>query len=128
MLSHDMQVLSIFNTRPQIYHNTQQIREIHERFLTQLQAITPNSSSQLPEGAQDLVSRGLSRRLGAIDLPGLKGLQNRSLRTRNFKASIQQRLKATLSADPLEAQEVAREIDKLVSNRASVGCWLEDIY
>ncbi|KAJ5161394.1 hypothetical protein N7492_006786 [Penicillium capsulatum] len=105
-------VLSIFNTRPQIYHNLQQIREIHERFLAQLHITTPHSASHVPEGAQDLVSRGLSKRLGAIDLSGLKGLQNRSLRTRNFKATIQQRLKA-MAADPLEGLEVAREIDKL---------------
>lgn len=65
------------------------------------------------------MSRGLSKRLGAIDLPRLKGLQNRSLRTRNFKATIQERLK-TMTADPMEGLEVAREIDKLVSPRYSV--------
>ncbi|KAJ5679848.1 hypothetical protein N7462_008092 [Penicillium macrosclerotiorum] len=101
-------VLSIFNTRPQIYHNIQRIREIHERFLTQLQTISPMSASQSPEGASDLLSRGVSK----LDLPGLKGLQNRSLRTRNFKATINQRLQA-FAAEPVEALEVAREIDKL---------------
>lgn len=106
--------LSIFDTRPEIYHNIQKIRGIHENFLTQLQTITPMSSSQALDDASDRVTRGLSKRLGAIYLPGLKGLQNRSLRTRNFKATINRRLKA-MQAEPLEALEVARAVEILVS-------------
>lgn len=75
------------------------------------------SASSATEGVSDLVSRGLSKSLGVMDLAGLKNLQNRSLRTRSMKASIKQRLKA-LAAEPLETLEVAREIDKLVSNVA----------
>jgi hypothetical protein len=76
------------------------------------------SASPATEGVSDLVSRGLSKSLGVMDLAGLKNLQNRSLRTRSMKASIKQRLKS-LTAEPLEALEVAREIDKLVSHGAS---------
>lgn len=107
-------VLSIFETRPEINQNIQQILGIHEKFLTQLQTISPMSSSQATDGASDLAPRGLSKRLGAIDLSGLKGLQNRSLRIRNFKASINQRLKA-MQAEPLEALEVARAVENLAS-------------
>lgn len=71
------------------------------------------SSSQTPDDASDLVTRGLSKRLGGIDLHGLKGLHNRSLRTRNFKATINRRLKA-MQAEPLEALEVARAVEILV--------------
>lgn len=110
-------MLSIFNTRPQIYHNIQRIREIHEHFLIQLQAVSPTSASPISEEATDLISRRISKRLSAIDLSGFKGLQHRSLRSRNLKASINQRMKA-MAAEPLEALEVVREIDKLVSYSA----------
>ncbi|OKO90265.1 hypothetical protein PENSUB_13398 [Penicillium subrubescens] len=91
---------------------TGKIRGIHENFLTQLQTISPMSSSQAPDDASDLTARGLSKRLGGIDLPGLKVLQNRSLRTRNFKATINRRLKP-MQAEPLEALEVARAVEIL---------------
>lgn len=107
-------VLSIFETRPEINQNIQQILGIHEKFLTQLQTISPMSSSQATDGASNLAPGGLSKRLAAIDLSGLKGLQNRSLRIRNFKASINQRLKA-MQAEPLEALEVARAVENLAS-------------
>lgn len=107
-------VLSIFDTRPEIYHNIQKIRSIHENFLTQLQTISPMSSLQAPDDASGLATRGLTKRLGGIDLPGLKGLQNRSLKTRNLKATINRRLKG-MQAEPLEALEVARAVEILVS-------------
>lgn len=107
-------VLSIFETRPEINQNIQQILGIHENFLAQLQTLSPMSSSRATDGASDLATRGLSKRLGGIDLSGLKGLQNRSLRIRNFKASIDQRLKA-MQAEPLEALEVARAVENLAS-------------
>ena len=103
----------MLDTRPQIYHNIHRIREIHERFLALLQTASPMSALPLPDEASDLVSRGLSKRLSTLDLPGLKGLQNRSLRTRKLKASTNQRFKA-LAAESLEGLEVAREIEKLV--------------
>lgn len=78
------------------------------------------SASSVHEGVSDLVSRGLSKGLGVMDLAGLKNLQNRSLRTRSMKATLKQRLKS-LTAEPLEALEVARELDRLVSYGAS-GC------
>lgn len=73
------------------------------------------SSSQAADGASNPATRGLSKRLGGIDLPGLKGLQSRSLRTRSFKATINRRLKA-MQAEPLEALEVARAVENLVSH------------
>lgn len=103
----------MFDTRPQIYHNIHRIREIHERFLALLQTASPMSALPLPDEASDLVSRGLSKRLSTLDLPGLKGLQSRSPRTRKLKASTNQRFKA-LAAESLEGLEVAREIEKLV--------------
>lgn len=103
----------MFDTRPQIYHNIHRIREIHERFLALLQTVSPMSALPLPGEASDGISRGLSKRLNTLDLPGLKGLQNRSLRARKLKASTNQRFKA-LAAESLEGLEVAREIEKLV--------------
>lgn len=101
-----VQILSIVNTRPEIYHNIQRIRGIHERFLAQLQTTTPSSATNPDEpGFSEMISRSVSKRLG--DIPVLK---NRSLRTRKFKASVNK----ALAAEPLEALEVAREIDKLV--------------
>jgi hypothetical protein len=105
----------MFNTRPQIYHNIQRIRETHEHFLTQLQTSSPMSALPHEDAASEFVSRGLSKRLGTLDLPGLKGLHPRSLRTRSLKASISQRYKA-LAAESLEGLEVAREIEKLVGS------------
>lgn len=113
-LTEGRKVLSIFVTRPEINQNIQQILGIHENFLTQLQTISPMSSSLPTDSASDLATRGLSKRLGGIDLSGLKGLQNRSLRIRNLKASINQRLKA-MQAEPLEALEVARAVENLAS-------------
>lgn len=109
-----IQILSMFNTRPQIYHNVQQIREIHERFLIMLERASPMSARSNQDEASDFVSRSLSKRLSTLDLPGLKGLQTRSLRTRSLKASMKQHFK-TLVAESLEGLEVAREIEKLVS-------------
>lgn len=84
---------------------------MHERFLAQIQATTPSSATSIGEpGLSDAISRGVAKRLSGIDIPGLK---NHSLRTRNFRATVKQRLKA-LAAEPLEALEVAREIDRLV--------------
>ncbi|KAJ5662540.1 uncharacterized protein N7477_010156 [Penicillium maclennaniae] len=105
-------VLSMLNTRPQIYHNVQRMCEIHEHFLIQLEKVSPMSASPHGDQASDLVSRGLSKRIGTLDLPGLKGLQSRSLRTRSFKASINQHYKS-LIAESLEGLEVAREVEKL---------------
>jgi hypothetical protein len=104
----------MINIRPQIYHNVQQIREIHEQFLIMLKRASPMSARSNKDEASDFVSRSLSKRLGTLDLPGLKRLQTRSLRTRSLKASMKQRFK-TLAAESLEGLEVAREIEKLVS-------------
>lgn len=65
-------------------------------------------------GASELTSRGITKRIGSLDLGSLKGLQQRSLRTRSLKASVNQRLMA-LTAEPTEGLEVARELEKLVS-------------
>lgn len=71
--------------------------------------MTPKSSFTEGEIAA-LASRGLQKRLSTIDLSDLK---NRSLRTRSMKTKMNSRIMA-MGADPYEALEVAREIDKLV--------------
>ncbi|KXG53243.1 uncharacterized protein PGRI_002930 [Penicillium griseofulvum] len=118
-------ILTIFSTRREIYDNVQDILEIHERFLTQLQAASPMSASQAQQaGVSELTSRGIAKRIGTLDLGGLRGLQQRSLRTRSLKASINQRLMA-LSAEPAEVLDVAREFDRLdvALLRRSVANW-----
>jgi hypothetical protein len=109
-------VLSIFSARAQIQRNIQQICHIHESFQGRLQEASPLSSRQDTTEASDFVSRGLSKRLGGIDLRGLKSLPSRSLRTRSLKAAVDQRRKS-LVADPFEVLEVAREIDRLVCSK-----------
>ena len=100
------QILTIFDTRREIYDNIQEILGIHERFLTQLQTASPMSAPRAQQaGVSELTSRGITKRIGTIDLGSLKGLQQRSLRTRSLKA---------LTAEPTEGLEVARELGKLV--------------
>lgn len=109
----DLKVLPMLNIRPQIYHNIQKIREIHESFLAQIQTISPMSADPAPEGLPNFLPRSkISKRLS---VPGLRGLQSKSLRTRKLKAAFDQHLKA-LVAEPMECLEVVREIDKLVSH------------
>ncbi|KAJ5522497.1 hypothetical protein N7527_006612 [Penicillium freii] len=106
-------ILTIFDTRREIYDNIQEILGIHERFLTQLQTASPMSAPQSQQaGVSELSSRGITKRIGTIDLGSLKGLQQRSLRTRSLKASVNRRLMA-LTAEPTEGLEVARELGKL---------------
>ncbi|KAI2730180.1 hypothetical protein CBS147332_2032 [Penicillium roqueforti] len=106
-------ILTIFDTRREIYDNIQEILGIHERFLNQLQRASPMSAPQAQQaGASELTSRGITKRIGSLDLGSLKGLQQRSLRTRSLKASVNQRLMA-LTAEPTEGLEVARELEKL---------------
>ncbi|KAJ5769823.1 uncharacterized protein N7511_001874 [Penicillium nucicola] len=106
-------VLTIFSARHEISHNIQEILGLHEQFLIQLQTISPMSEPHVEQaGLSELASRGISKRLGTIDLGSLKGLQHRSLRARTLKASISQRLKV-LTAEPREALEVARVIEHL---------------
>ncbi|KAK4865547.1 hypothetical protein LT330_009335 [Penicillium expansum] len=118
-------ILTIFETRREIYDNIQEILEIHERFLTQLQTASPMSAPQAQQaGASELTSRGITKRIGSIDLGSLKGLQQRSLRTRSLKASVNRRLMA-LTAEPTEGLEVARELGKLdvALLRRSIANW-----
>ena len=115
MCSMNPQILTIFDTRREIYDNIQEILGIHERCLSQLQTASPFSAPQAQQaGASELMSRGITKRIGSLDLGSLKGLQQRSLRTRSLKASVNQRLMA-LTAEPTEGLEVARELGKLVS-------------
>lgn len=108
------QVLTIFSTRREIYENIQEILGIHERFLSQLQTISPMSAPQAQQAsASELTSWGITKRIGTIDLGSLRGRQQRSMRSRTLKASINKRLQA-LSAEPTEAVEVARELERLV--------------
>lgn len=109
-----LQVLTIFSTRREIYDNVQEILGIHERFLAQLEAISPMSASQIQQaGSSELTSRGITKRISNIDIGSLKGLHQRSMRTRTLKASINKRLQA-LTAEPTEAGEIARELERLV--------------
>ncbi|KAJ5505309.1 hypothetical protein N7453_004266 [Penicillium expansum] len=88
-------ILTIFETRREIYDNIQEILEIHERFLTQLQTASPMSAPQAQQaGASELTSRGITKRLD------------------HSKASVNRRLMA-LTAEPTEGLEVARELGKL---------------
>ncbi|OQE01778.1 hypothetical protein PENSOL_c003G02775 [Penicillium solitum] len=106
-------ILTIFDTRREIYDNIQEILGIHERFLTQLQTASPMSVPRAQQaGVSELTSRGITKRIGTIDLGSLKGLQQRSLRTRSLKASVNRRLMA-LTAEPKEGLDVARELGKL---------------
>ncbi|KAJ5621420.1 hypothetical protein N7528_006203 [Penicillium herquei] len=105
-------VLSMLNVRTQIRHNIQQMHEIHERFLRNLGEMSPQSAHPPPDDALDFVSRGLSKRLGNIELPGLKGRPHRSLRTRSMKTEMEKRRRSLMS-EPGEALEVAREIEAL---------------
>ncbi|KAJ5961498.1 hypothetical protein N7501_006439 [Penicillium viridicatum] len=106
-------ILTIFDTRREIYDNIQEILGIHEHFLIQLQTASPMSAPQAQQaGVSELTSRGIAKRIGTIDLGSLKGLQQRSLRTRSLKASVNRRLMA-LTAEPTEGLEVARELEKL---------------
>ncbi|KAJ6014827.1 hypothetical protein N7540_009418 [Penicillium herquei] len=105
-------VLSMLNVRTQIRQNIQQIHDIHERFLSNLGERSPQSAHQPPDDALDFVSYGLSKRLGNIELPGLKGRPHRSLRTRSMKAEMKKRRRSLMS-EPGEALEVAREIEAL---------------
>jgi hypothetical protein len=115
MCSVHVQVFTIFSARHEIAHNIQEILGLHEQFLLHLQRISPMSEPHVEQaGLSELASRGISKRLGAMDLGSLKGLQQRSLRARTLKASISQRLKV-LAAEPKEALEVARGIEHLVS-------------
>ncbi|CAI7572756.1 unnamed protein product [Penicillium glandicola] len=114
-------VLTIFDTRREIYDNIQEILGIHERFLTQIQAASPMSAPQAQQAtASELTSRGITKRIGTMDLGSLRGLQQRSLRTRALKASVNQHL-MTLAAEPSEGLEVARELEKLASIGISMG-------
>lgn len=111
-----IQVLILFSIRPEICDNIETIRELHDRFLTQLQNVIPKSNLPAEEIA-GLACRGLQTRLSAIDLRGLKVMHNKSLRTRTMKARTDIRMKS-VGTDPREAWEVTREIDNLVSSHA----------
>lgn len=97
--------------RPAIYHNVQKLREIHEHFLAQLQNVSPPKSATTDAELANLISGGLSKH---SSLRGFRSLQNRSLRTRNFKQKFNLRVKL-IAADPTEARDVARVIQSLVS-------------
>lgn len=55
-----------------------------------------------------------------MDLGHFRRPHNRSLRTRNLKATVDIRIKAVV-ADPFEARIVARELDKLVIEPVPCG-------
>lgn len=103
----------ILRTRPAVYRNIQRIRQMHEYFLARLRVVTPKSA-EIPEAeVSGLLFRGLQERWSSMDLSRFKKPTNRSLRTRNLKATVDSRIKA-VAAEPLEALQVARELDELV--------------
>lgn len=108
-----LQILTIFSTRREIHDNIQEMLAMHEQFLVRLQAVSPMSALNAQRADDlELTSRGISKRL-STNLGGFKGLQQRSLRSRTLRASINQHFKI-LHAEPKEAGEVAREIATLV--------------
>lgn len=108
------QILTIFNIRRKISDNVQDMLNMHEQFLVKLQTASPMSALHAQRaGDLELTSRGISKRL-STNLGSLRGFQQRSLRSRTMKASVNQRLRA-LTADPAEALDVARNIAELVS-------------
>ncbi|KAI2795230.1 hypothetical protein POX_a01835 [Penicillium oxalicum] len=106
-----IQVVSFFEFRPQLSQCIEEICLVHERFLRQLQAITPMSSPE-PDVSSSLASRGLAKRFSSINLSSLKRMRSRSLRAMNFKAIVTQRVRAA-KAEPSEALEVARALDNM---------------
>jgi hypothetical protein len=85
---------------------------MHEHFLAQLQVVTPMSREDL--GKEISAIRELQDRWSSsIDLKHFKKSQNRSLRTRNLKATIGSRIRKA-TAEPSEAVRVAKELNKLV--------------
>ncbi|KAE8417710.1 Dbl homology domain-containing protein [Aspergillus pseudocaelatus] len=109
-------VLFLFSTRPEIYHNLHQIREIHEGLLARIRKVTPMSSLAAVEYDR-LVPHGVHERFNPTDLSP-RAFQNISMRTRYFKKSVLSRFKA-LAAETNEALEVAVEIGKLSTSFAT---------
>ncbi|KAL1873349.1 hypothetical protein Plec18167_006399 [Paecilomyces lecythidis] len=103
---------SLLPARPTIYHTLQKIRRIHEIFLEQLRIISPKSEEPVDSEISKLPVRTLHEKWSSMDLGHFRRPHNRSLRTRNLKATVDIRIKAVV-ADPFEARIVARELDKL---------------
>ncbi|OGM50069.1 rho guanyl nucleotide exchange factor [Aspergillus bombycis] len=103
-------VLFLFSTRPEIYHNLHQIRELHEDLLARIRKVTPMSILAAEEYDR-LVPHGVHERFNPTDL-SLRALRNRSIRICHFKKSVLSRFKE-LAAEANEALEVAVEIGKL---------------
>ncbi|KNG87566.1 rho guanyl nucleotide exchange factor [Aspergillus nomiae NRRL 13137] len=103
-------VLFLLSTRPEIYHNLHQIRELHEDLLARIRKVTPMSTLAAEEYDR-LVPHGVHGRFNPTDLSP-RALRNRSMRTCHFKKSVISRFKA-LAAEANEALEVAVEIGKL---------------
>ena len=101
------------NARTQIQNNTQRMCEVHERFLHRLQEKLPSSTGKPPDEGAEAISRGLSKKLAAIDLTSLR---NRSFRTRTLKAGVEKR-RRSIFAEPNETLDAAREIEALVSKK-----------
>jgi hypothetical protein len=96
-------------TRPAIYQDLQRLLQMHETFKERLQVVSPLSVESPPAEASTL--HILQEKLR--DLPRFKKSPSQSLRTRNFKATIDSRLKRAI-AEPSEALKVAQELEKLV--------------
>ncbi|KAJ9236300.1 hypothetical protein DTO166G5_4062 [Paecilomyces variotii] len=103
---------SFLPARPTICHTLQKIRRIHEIFLEQLRIISPKSEEPVDGEISKLPVRTLHEKWSSMDLGHFRRPHNRSLRTRNLKATVDIRIKA-VAADPFEARIVARELDRL---------------
>lgn len=68
--------------------------------------------------------RTLHEKWSSMDLGHFRRPHNRSLRTRNLKATVDIRIKA-VAADPFEARIVARELDRLVNLPMPAEWWMD---
>ncbi|KKK21916.1 hypothetical protein AOCH_003650 [Aspergillus ochraceoroseus] len=95
------------SARAEVYHNVQRIRETHEHFYQQIRAVVPIAKADLGKPLYNVSQKELQ----AVDW-SFKGIQSRSARMHNLKASLNYRHKAS-TAEAHEALVVAREIGKL---------------
>ncbi|THC97187.1 hypothetical protein EYZ11_003352 [Aspergillus tanneri] len=103
-------VLLLFSTRLEIYHNLQQIRGTHVAFLVQIRNTIPTCSFAGAE-VNCLTPNRLPKHSSSVDL-GLKALHHRPLRTHNPTKGFNHRHRK-FTADASEALEAAYEIGKL---------------
>ncbi|KAI9370864.1 hypothetical protein BJX61DRAFT_513740 [Aspergillus egyptiacus] len=106
-------LLVIISGRPEIYHNVQRLRDIHESFLSRIRKISPISS--LPRAEFERIVLQTQKRPHAVDL-SIKGFQpfnTQTLRLHKVKPITSSHRLSQLAAETNEALKVAQEIGKL---------------